>query len=215
MLLSGELYHSLVSTAGLPGEDYRFKGNGVNSLFHIKSVAKAEDRLVIYESWIFFLVATALGLNASKSELVEVPFDFFVEGNMKQKQSVHRRVFLKYQFQHLITQEEGFPPTIPVVASPHETAAVTSQTFQPLTSCSVLYGSTTQGGGNVPTQNQNRARSLQLMSSSLRQPSTRSRSPARSPQLRDRSVFAKSRIRPTSFPPPPPCQRVANYWLYN
>ena len=207
MLLSGELYHSLVLAVGLPGKDYEFKCNGVNALSHIKSVAKAEDCPERYDPWIYLLVAIAQGLNASKSGLVEVPFNFFAEGDMKQKLSVHRRVFLKYQLQDLTTQEEGFPPT--VVASPHETAAATSQASRPRTSCSVLYGPMTQGGGNVPTQNQNKARSLQFMSSSLRQPSARSSSPSHSVQLQNQSSFAKSQTRPTSLPPPPPNQQAA------
>ena len=54
MLLSGELYHSLVSAARLPGKDYGFKCNGVNTLSHIKLVAKAEDQPEIYDPWINF-----------------------------------------------------------------------------------------------------------------------------------------------------------------
>ena len=95
---------------------------------------------------LIFLVATAQGLNASKSGLVEVPFNFFAEGEMKQKLNVHQRAFLKYQFQHLTTQEEGLPPTVPVVASPHELAAATGQASRSRTLRSVSYTPTTQGG---------------------------------------------------------------------
>ena len=101
ILLSGELYHSLVSVVCVPGKNYGFKCGGFDALSHIKSVAKAEDCPERYDPLLYFLVATAQGLNPSKSGLVEVPSDFLADGNMKQKLKVRRRAFLQYQLRDL------------------------------------------------------------------------------------------------------------------
>ena len=96
ILLSGELYYSLVSAFGVPAEEYGFKCGVLEALEHIKSVANTEDRPERYNPFLYFLVASAQGLNPSKSDLVEVPTDFIADGIMKQQLKIRQRAFLQF-----------------------------------------------------------------------------------------------------------------------
>ena len=157
ILLSGELYHSLVlvSAVCVSDEDYGFSYNGFDALSHIKLVAKVEGCPERYNPLLYFLVATAQGLNPSKSGLDEISLASHADGNMRQKLSDRRKASLQYQLQDLATEGEVVPPTEPVVTTHQETADVTDRVSRSGNSRSISYAATTQGRGNVPERNQN------------------------------------------------------------
>ena len=118
ILLSGELYYSLVSAFGVPAEEYGFKCEVLEALLHIKSVAKAEETPERYNSFMYFLVASAQGLNPSKSTLAEVPPDSAKEGIMKQQLKVRLKDFLQFQLGDIDSEEEdASSPTVTGVAT--------------------------------------------------------------------------------------------------
>ena len=142
ILLSGELYYSLVSAFSVPAEEYGFKCGVFEALSHIKLVANAADSPERYDPFLYFLVASAQGLNPSKSDLVEVPPDFLVDGNMKQQLNIRRRAFLQFQLVDLTAEEEEeFPPTVPGETTPQATA------FPP-----IVAGVTTSRAGPLPSR---------------------------------------------------------------
>mmetsp|Transcript_28717 Transcript_28717/g.30867 ORF Transcript_28717/g.30867 Transcript_28717/m.30867 type:complete len:445 (-) Transcript_28717:230-1564(-) len=79
ILLSGELYFTLVTSFCMPAEEYGFKCGADHAVHHIRNVAIAEDRPERYDPFLYFLVATIQGFNPSKSELVEVPAEVITE----------------------------------------------------------------------------------------------------------------------------------------
>ena len=145
VLLSGELYHTLVSAFGIPGDEYGFKCGVFKALSHVRTVALAADHPKKYDSLVYFLIASAQGLNPSKAELDEVPSDFFLTGIAKQKLKIRQWGFLKYQLDDITPEhDDGFPPTIPVVTTPPTADYATGQANG---RASISYVSTIRGGG--------------------------------------------------------------------
>ena len=226
ILLSGELYYSLVTAFGVPAEEYGFKCGMVEAISHIKSVANAEDMPERYNPFLYFLVASAQGLNPSKSVLAEVPADFSADGIMKQQLQIRLRSFLQFQLGDIDTVEKEaspptapgvstpqaveFPPTVPQDGTPQTMAfpsAVAGVTFGWASRPSSISFTPTTRGRSVPTRNQ--AHSYQYTSTALRQSSFRSNSLRSSATSPARSAFAQSRIRQTPLLPPPPSLAVS------
>ena len=119
VLLSGKLYHSLVLAFFTPGDEYGFRCGFLEALSHVRTVAMAAEYPETYDSLVYFLVVSAQGLNPSKAELDIVPSDFFLTGTTKQNLKACQQGFLKYQLEDITPeQDDGFPPTVPVVTTP-------------------------------------------------------------------------------------------------
>ena len=233
ILLSGELYFSLVTSFCIPAEEYGFRCGAVDAVHHIRNVAIAEDRPERYDPFLYFLVATTQGFNPSKSELVEVPTEVITE-EMRQQLIIRQRSFLKFQLATMVEEEEvaspstvsgatttpavTFPSGIPEMTTPSaggsppvstgvatfNTGVATSSVSQ-LTS--VSFDPSTKGGSTRRGRNfptRIQRRALQYTSRSLRQLPPRVPSSLRTTQTRGRSPYAQSRIRLPSLPPPPP-----------
>ena len=71
ILLSGKVYHGLVTLVCVSGPKYGYCCSVFEVLKHIKSVAKEGDRPERYDPLVYFLVATAQGLSPTLSDLGE------------------------------------------------------------------------------------------------------------------------------------------------
>ena len=110
-------------------------------------MALTSDHPEKYDSLVYFLVASAQGLNPSKTELDEVPSDFLLTGMAKQKLKIRQRGFLKYQLDNITPElDNGFSPTVPVVTTPPTADHATGQANG---STSVSYALMTRGGGGA------------------------------------------------------------------
>lgn len=192
ILLSGELHYSLVSAFGVPSEEYGFKFGGYEALSHLKTIFKATDCPKKYDPYLYFLVASAQGLNPNKNELDEVSSSFLSKGVGKQQLKIRQQGFLEYQLQDIsLEEEEVFPSVVPVVTTPQ---AATQATSQATKHASISFTLTTNDGRGAPIHNKNISRSYLYMFLFQGQQSSATVGPTFSTPLRQGPTFVNSQI---------------------
>ena len=109
LLLSGEVYHGLVTLVCESDWKYGFSYSVLDMLNHVKSVAKGEDCSEQYDPLVYFLLATHQGLNSAISWLGEASAS--ASNLVSKKFAVHKKAFLHYQMEELSTDVEVTPPS--------------------------------------------------------------------------------------------------------
>ena len=111
LLLSGDVYHGLVSSVCGPHPTYGFSCSIPEMLTYVKSAAQEEGRPEQYDPLVYFLVATHQGLNSTISWLGEASAS--ASNLISKKFAVHKKAFLRYQMEELPTDKEVTPPSEP------------------------------------------------------------------------------------------------------
>ena len=126
-----------------------------------------------YNPLVYFLVASAQGLNPCKQDLDVVTLGFFLTGTAKRNLKTRQISFLKYQLEDITPEHDnGAPPTNPVVTTLLTDGYASGQANGRVP---VLFALSVRGGRGAQFR---RARSFQYTSRSLNQPNSRLISPS-------------------------------------